>query len=94
MTITNPTPKQRFQQHKDNIENHRLLIGQNAFDVGVDFSLQEYQRLLSQQSTTFNDAAANHFKITGALEFIQTMRNLGEMPARPTVVDRDNLPAN
>ena len=92
MAITNPTPKQRFQEHKSNIEAHRRMIELNTFDFGVDFALQEYQRLLSQQSTTFNDAAANHFKITGALEFLQTLRNLGEMQTRPAVVDRDNLP--
>ena len=91
MAITNPTPKARFQQSKNAVEAHRRLIEQQAFDIGADFALMEYQRILSQSSTTFNDAAANHFKVTGAQEFLQTFRNLGEMPTRTTVVDKDNL---
>jgi hypothetical protein len=91
MAITNPTPKARFQSRKNNIEAHRRLIEQDAFDSGVDFALMEYQRTLAQQSANFNDAAANHFKITGALEFLQTLRNLAEMATRPTIVDKDNL---
>lgn len=91
MTNTNPTPQQRFQANKGRIEEHRRLIEQDAFESGADFAIMEYQRLLSQQATTFNDAAASHFKITGALEFLQTFRLLAEMPARTTHTDKDNL---
>jgi hypothetical protein len=92
MAITNPTPKARFQQSKINLQQHRQMIEQDAFDRACDFALMEYQRILSQQSTTFNDAAANHFKVTGAMEFLQQFRNLAEMSSQPKIVDRDNLP--
>ena len=91
MAITNPTPKARFQSNKRAIEDHRRMIEQPAFDAGADFALMEYQRTLSQQAVSFNDAAANHFKISGALEFLQTLRNLAEMPVLTAKMDKDNL---
>ena len=91
MAITNPTPRARFQSNKKTIEDHRRMIEQASFDYSCDLAMLEYQRVLSQSVTTFNDAAANHFKVTGAQEFLQTFRNLGEMPSRTTPVDRDNL---
>lgn len=93
-TITNPTPRQRFQQSAKTVSAHRELMQRPDLEAGMDFALMEYQRQLAQSVTTFNDAAANHFKITGALEYIQTLRNLAEPSALPSLPKQDNLPQN
>lgn len=94
MAITNPSPRQRFQMSSKAISAHRELMQRPDLEVGLDFALMEYQGILSRQSTTFNDAAANHFKITGVLEFLQTLRQLAEPNAPTTLPKSDNLPAN
>ena len=87
----NPTPKQRFVATKPMVERHRDLMQKPEFEAACDFAMMEYQQRLSAMNVTFNDAAANHFKITGALELIAIMRNLGETTPLPTKRIDDNL---
>lgn len=87
----NPSPKARFQQASDNISKHRALISTHEFQRACDYALLDYQSTLAKQMTTANDAAANHFKITGALEFIQAMRTLGETIVHSEKKDQGNL---
>lgn len=91
MANKNPSPKQRFQLTRPALEAHNALMQRPEFGMSCDFALMEYQWRLSSQSATFNDAAANNFKITGALEFLAVMRNLGESTPLPVRQDLDNL---
>jgi hypothetical protein len=90
-TNTNPTPKQRFQSTKPALEAHRAMMQRPEFEYGCDMALLEYQLRLSSQATTFNDAAANNFKITDAMEFLAVLRNLAESTSIPIRKDLDNL---
>lgn len=67
------------------------MLDSDAFEVGVNIALLEYQGRLTQGTPTANDAAMNHFKITGALEFLAVFRNLAETTPIPTRKDVGNL---
>lgn len=87
----NPSPKTRFHLSADNLKKHRDLVDSNEFQRGADFALLQYQAQLSLQPVEMAGAAANHFKMTGALEFLQAFRLLAEVAPRASVVDNDNL---
>jgi hypothetical protein len=80
--VTNPSPKQRFIGIKDLVSKHRDLVASEQFQLAADFALLEYQRALSMTSfDNYNACAAAHMRMTGALEFLQQFRNLGETVA-------------
>ena len=91
MANTNPTPKARFQSINQNIVAHRALIERPDFERACDVSLLEYQRKLSELDSSLNNAAACHFRILGAQEFLATLRGLAETPAAPKVVATPTL---
>lgn len=91
MATKNPTPKETFLSNRALLEKHNSLLERPEFEAACHFGLLEYQRVLSQSTVPFQDAAANHYKMTGALEFLAVLKNLSSNPTRPTTVDRDNL---
>lgn len=88
--VKNPSPKARFQESSDNVKRHRDLIQSREFERAVDFSLLQYgSRLQSETDGNLNAAAAAHLRMTGAHEFIATLRNLAEsteFPSRKTEI--------
>ena len=78
MAITNPTPKQRFQESAQSVQKHRAMVDLAEFQRAADFSTLEYQAELSQRNSSMNEAAGNALKMQGAMEFLQVFRNLGE----------------
>lgn len=92
--ITNPTPKQSFQESSDNISKHREMIVSRSFERGIQYALSEYQLFLSRANP--NEAMLSHFKHVGAQEFIAVLRNLAEKPQPIVVVPKpsDNLQGN
>ncbi len=87
--IKNPTPRERFRESGDNISKNRNLVDSPEFQRCIDFSLLEYQVLLSRQITDGNSSMANGFKLQGALEIVNVMRNLAETaPAVQKVVNQ------
>ena len=90
--VANPTPKQRFIS-LGRIQQHRDMIASEQFQSSCDYALMEYQAQLAlRPMPSFNEAAASHIRLQGALEFIQQLRLLGEVPSNPPiVVERDNL---
>lgn len=84
--VTNPTPQQRFQQDNKKVSEHRDMVGTKAFEVGSDFAMMEYTRMLAMRVVDGNTSAATGLKLQGALEFLQTFRLLAEnpTPVRPT----------
>lgn len=90
----NPSPKSRFQESQQNVSHHRELIQRNEFQRACDFGLLQYQGQLASMDLqgNMNNAAANHLKITGVIEFLHVLRHLGETAQQgPKIVDRDNL---
>jgi hypothetical protein len=89
--VTNPTPQQRFQQDTKKVTEHRDMVGTKAFEVGADFAMMEYNRLLLTRVADANASAAAGMKLQGALEFLATFRMLAESP---TAKRPDPLPQN
>ena len=58
------------------------MIDLPEFQRGVDFTILQYQADLIMRNNNMNEAAAGLLKLQGAMEFVQTLRNLGE-PAQP-----------
>lgn len=87
----NDSPKTRFQQSADNVSKHNALVTSRDFQRACDFSMLQYQAYLASQSVDGNGAAASHFKMLGAQEYLATFRTLGSQPQIPKVLDRDNL---
>jgi len=91
MANTNPSPKARFQRIGKAIETHRALIERDDLERGIDYALLEYQRMLANMDQSANSAAACHFRMLGALEFLTVFRNLGETAQLPTIVQTPSL---
>lgn len=83
--IKNPNPKTRFQESTDNIKKHRDLIQLREFERACDYALLQYSsRLQEETNGNLNSAAAAHLRMTGAHEFLATLRNLAESTEFPT----------
>lgn len=87
----NPTPKQRFQLSSKAISDHRNMVQSPTFQMALDFALLQYGADLTLQRSDANLAAASHFRLMGAHEFIHTLRNLAEMPPRLPQEKEPNL---
>jgi hypothetical protein len=86
VVVKNPSPKARFQESADNVSKHRDLIQTREFQRAVDFALLQYAAKLHDETNgNLNVAAGAHLRMTGAHEFLFTLRNLAEstdFPAR------------
>lgn len=84
--IKSPNPKSRFQESADNIKKHRDMIQSREFERACDYALLQYSaRLQEETNGNLNSAAAAHLRMTGAHEFLSTMRTLSEsfeLPSR------------
>lgn len=78
--VKNPSPREQFRAAVDNISKHRNLIDSPEFGRAVQFSMLEYQAMLSTQTKDGNSAMAVGYKLQGALELMAVMRNLAETP--------------
>lgn len=75
----NPLPKSRFRESPNNISEHRTMVESRPFARAVDFALLQYQALVTQTvSENPNLASVAGFKLTGAAEFVQTLKTLSE----------------
>lgn len=74
--VFNPTPKQSFQADKRAMKAHLDLIARQDLNFCLNTALMEYQLRLVKASANLNDAASNHFKISGAIEFLDEFKKL------------------
>lgn len=87
----NPPPKHRFQESADNISKHREMVESRTFERAIDFALMQYQLLLAAETQRNPGAAAfSGLKATGAVEFVDVLKNLSEMPP----IIRNDPPSN
>lgn len=81
----NPSPKKQFQLSKQRMKAHLELIGRPDLEDSLNTALLQYQWNLCKKMGNLNDAASNHFKIAGALEFLDEFKKLA---AQPSAVDK------
>jgi len=81
--VFNPTPKARFQSDDRRLKAHLTLLERGDLQISLDYALMEYQNILANGSGNLNDAAANHFKMTGVIEFLNVFRKLAQQQAAP-----------
>jgi len=62
------------------VQGHRSLMERHDLDLGLTTAMLEYQRQLCEQRTDMSGAAANHFKLVGAQEFLHVLKTLTEVP--------------
>lgn len=67
------------------VEAHRALMQREDLQRSLDFSLLEYQKQVSVR-TEPPLAATGHFRVLGALEFIQILKDLAESVPEPTKI--------
>lgn len=93
MTTVNPSPKTRFQEQKALVDQHKRLIERNDLQTSIDYALLQYQSQLVGMSDVLNgnSAAASHFRLLGAHEFIQVFKTLAEQHVPTVVKPQDNL---
>jgi hypothetical protein len=91
--VINPSPKTRFQENKNFVEQHRKLIERSDLQVSLDYAMLEYQKqLVATGSLGGNEAAASHFRMLGAHEFVQVFKLLAEQVQQPVPLKTvDNL---
>jgi hypothetical protein len=73
----NPTPKQDFLKSDLKVKQHMALIERDDLDTSLNAALLQYQLMLCSGSKDANEAAARHFKMAGALEFLNVFKYLG-----------------
>lgn len=91
--VTNPSPKARFLTSKTETQAHRSLMQRADLQRSLDVALMEYQGQLAVRTADkeFNHCAAAHLKMVGALEFINTLKNLDVVSVSTTTRPNDNL---
>lgn len=67
------------------------MIESNEFDRGIHFALLQMQADLCNPASDGNRAAASHFMMMGAIEFVKTLRLLGEKPTPLTTMKPEHL---
>lgn len=88
--LINPPPKKRFMESGTRISRHREMMQSPDLRTSLDYALLEYQRRMTQPACD-QIAAAAHFKLAGATEFVDLLLHLAEAndptptPKRETV---------
>lgn len=90
-TNVNPQPKARYLASAAIVQIHRKMMSDGSFQHALDTALLQYQGELAGQAVDGSGAAANHFKVVGALQFVNVLKNLSETPVIPKTVPVGNL---
>lgn len=77
------TPKERFTKDSERVEAHRFIVTHAQFEDSINTALLEFQQGLARGKMDVTQAAANHFQMSGALEFVRILKNLSEIPTTP-----------
>lgn len=84
----NPTPKQVYQSDGRQVSAHRALVESPVFENAVNAALLQYSRQLAEQGGKTGKL------LTGAFQFVDVLRNLGETPKLPKPPESMNLDHN
>ncbi len=92
MPLDLSTPKQNFIKENSRVEAHRSLISHPSFNVSIETAMAEFtNELLSAIPDNANEGAGKAFALSGAQRFVQTLRNLSELPERPRMTPTATL---
>ena len=84
MAIDFASPKDNFLKENRRVEAHRSLLSHPSFALSIETAFAEMtHELLAKMPDTANDGAGRAFCISGAQQFIRTLKNLSEIPERP-----------
>lgn len=86
-TLASETPKERFQGIPGMLTTHRQFYDSVESLIFLDVAMLEYVRSLARGG----DAAANHWKMVGATEFIKELLKLSEQGVATRNTDTNNL---
>ena len=89
--MNNPSPKARFLSNPTNIKVHRVMVDGDVFQRACDVALLEYQGQCALTIRDQTSAMAVGLKKQGALEVIQTMKTLADVPLAVARKATDNL---
>jgi len=78
----NLTPKQHYQANKQAAERHRDLVVSTPFRDALHAALLEHVLSLPT-ANDIQSAAAAHYQIVGARDFINHLLNVAEQPKTP-----------
>jgi hypothetical protein len=73
----NPGPKSRFLAYQPFVDAHLKLISLAEYQRAVDYALLQMLSDLTGGHTDGNTAAARYYELSGAVAFMNRMRNLG-----------------
>ena len=84
------TPRQRFQELKLIAEQHRNIVDSSQFGIAMDMAILQ---LLWELPPTddMQKAAANHWRLMGALSYMKKLAHLGDVAPDKPPVDDGNL---
>lgn len=91
--VKNPSAASRYRASASVVNQHRELVGSDAFERACDFALLNYsQRVMTDARPDGNGAASGFYRLLGAHEFLRELRMLAESPTQTSSkVDQDNL---
>lgn len=87
----NKSPKQRYRENARWVGEHRTLVDSDAFVRACDMALLQYQQTTVANITNGDGAGAAGLRLQGAVDFLNTLRNLSETPPLTTRRPDDNL---
>lgn len=91
----NPSPKELFLNDNKAVTAHKNLVQSDVFQRSIETALLQMQRdLAASRVTDVGSAAAAHFCMVGAQQFVATLRTLADTSRPPATKDVDNLPGN
>lgn len=89
--LNNPSPKTRFLQNPSHVHKHREAMVSDVFERASDLATIQHMAAVTQNVVDDATAAAAGWQIKGALEYLLTLRMLGEVPRIVKPADTDNL---
>lgn len=84
------TPRLRFQENKVYCTAHRDLVVSDQFRSALEASLIEHVMALPE-TTEPDAAAAAHYRLMGARQFLNHLLNIAEQPKTPPIPLPTNL---
>ena len=84
------TPKQRFVESTRIAEAHKDTVDSSQFLLAMDMALLQIVSELKSTSDV-QAAAANYWKLEGALSYMKTLSQLGDAPPSRNALPDDNL---
>lgn len=86
------SPKQRFLEIKQAADRHRDTVDSTPFAVAMDMAiLQVVWDLDLAVASDVQSAAANYWKLQGAMKYMKELESLGNVKVEKSKISEDNL---